>query len=422
MSVSRRDFNRLALAGLAGLAAAGSGVAVAAPSPDERKFLFVYARGGWDYSYVFAPLFDNPYCDMDPTATTAEEGGLPFVDSEGRPSVRTFMERYGNRTLFVNGYEIASVTHPRCAQILLTGKAGAIRDDFPSILAASSPVNLLMPYAVLSGPAYTASSVVRVGSDQQLPTLLNGSILQRGQTRFSLPSTESDALVDAFVQERAAAYASTAGRGRTQRYAQSHDHVLGQIQDVYGLGDPAALFDSTVPGTTQLTTAVKLLTLGLSRCVMLQDDGMYDMSWDTHAVNSDQNHHFELLFQKLLDIVAALDGATSIAGNRLSDEVVVVVLSEMGRDPRLNNSSGKHHWTWTSAMLLGPGITGGRAIGGFDEFVTGEKVDHDSGELSSTGTTLSASDLGATLLMLGGVDPAEHLPEGKPILGIITDV
>lgn len=419
MSVSRRDFNRLALAGLAGLSAAGSGVALAGPTPVDRKFLFVYARGGWDYSYVFAPLFDNAYCDPDPTSTTASARGLTFVDSGNRPAVRAFMEAYGDRTLFVNGYEIPSVTHPRCAQILFTGKAGAIRDDFPSILAARSPANFQMPYAVLSGPAYTAngaSAVVRIGKDQQLPALLDGSILASGDTLFHAPPSAADALVDSFVEQRAAAYADVAGRGRPRRYAESYDRVLGQTRDVYALGDPAMLFN---PGS-EISTAVDLLALGLSRCVLLQDDGLYGMSWDTHSSNSDQNWHFELLFQRLQDIMAALDRATSVGGNRLSDEVVVVVLSEMGRDPRLNTLAGKHHWTWTSAMLLGPGITGGRVVGGYGEFVTGEKVDRASGELSDSGTTLTASDLGATVLQLGGVDPSEYLPEAEPITGVLT--
>jgi uncharacterized protein (DUF1501 family) len=420
MSVSRRDFNRLALTGLAGLSAVGSGRALASVSASDRKFLFVFARGGWDYSYVFAPLFDNSFCDTDPSSAPATAGSLAYVDSPNRPAVRAFMDAYADRTCIVNGYEIASVTHPRCTQIMLTGKAGAIRDDFPSILAANSPANLLMPYAVLSGPAYTAnaaSAVVRVGSGQQLPGLLDGSILVAGERRYEAPSTGADALLDAFVEQRASAYADAAGRGRERRYAETFERVNAQIRDVYAMGDPASLFN---PGASEISTAVDLLALGVSRCVLLQDEGLYDMSWDTHASNSDQNFHFELLFQKLSAILAEIDATTSVTGNPLSEEVTVVVLSEMGRDPRLNASNGKHHWTWTSAMLVGGGITGGRVVGGYNEFVTGAKVDHASGELSESGTTLTASDLGATLLALGGLDPTEFLPEGDPIVGILT--
>ena len=78
MSVSRRDFNRLALAGLAGLSAVGSGRALASVSASDRKFLFVFARGGWDYSYVFAPLFDNSFCDTDPSSAPATAPTSPM--------------------------------------------------------------------------------------------------------------------------------------------------------------------------------------------------------------------------------------------------------------------------------------------------------------------------------------------------------
>jgi len=421
MSVSRRDFNRFALAGLAGLSAVGSGRALASVSASDRKFLFVHARGGWDYSYVFAPLFDNDFCDTDPTSAPATAGSLTYVDSPNRPTVRTFMEAYADRICIVNGYEIASVTHPRCTQIMLTGKAGAVRDDFPSILAANSPANLLMPYAVLSGPAFTAnaaSAVVRVGSGNQLPSLLDGTILLGGERRYEAPTPEADALLDAFVDQRASAFADAAGRGRQRRYAETFEQVQSQIRDVYGMGDPASLFG--LPGSSEVTTAVDLLALGVSRCVLLQDEGLYDMSWDSHSTNTDQNFHFELLFQKLSSILAEIDATTSVTGNPLSEEVTVVVLSEMGRDPRLNASAGKHHWTWTSAMLIGGGITGGRVVGGYNEYVTGAKVDRASGELSDSGTPLTASDLGATLLALGGLDPTEFIPEGDPIVGMLT--
>ncbi len=45
-----------------------------AASASQRKFLFVFAGGGWDPTWVFAPMFDSPYVDSDPDATVAERG------------------------------------------------------------------------------------------------------------------------------------------------------------------------------------------------------------------------------------------------------------------------------------------------------------------------------------------------------------
>ena len=93
----------------------------------------------------------------------------------------------------------------------------------------------------------------------------------------------------------------------------------------------------------------------------------------------------------------------------------MVVLSEMGRTPFLNGSEGKDHWTFTSAMLVGAGVAGGRSIGGYDERLFGRPVDLASGELDASGTSLRSAHLGATLLALGGVESGEQLAGYPPI-------
>jgi uncharacterized protein (DUF1501 family) len=102
-----------------------------------------------------------------------------------------------------------------------------------------------------------------------------------------------------------------------------------------------------------------------------------------------------------------LASRSSASGGRLIDEVTVVVVSEMGRHPALNNTGGKDHWTFTSAMILGAGVRGGRVIGEMDENFQGKHVDLASGEVSDGGTGLLPGHLGATLLQMAGIDPAE---------------
>ncbi|MBX3231439.1 MAG: DUF1501 domain-containing protein [Labilithrix sp.] len=55
----------------------------------------------------------------------------------------------------------------------------------------------------------------------------------------------------------------------------------------------------------------------------------------------------------------------------LKDKLFIMVTSDFGRTPRYNTGNGKDHWNVTSALLAGPGIRGGRAIGRTDE---GHKV------------------------------------------------
>jgi uncharacterized protein (DUF1501 family) len=124
-----------------------------------------------------------------------------------------------------------------------------------------------------------------------------------------------------------------------------------------------------------------------------------------------------------LELVPLLDTWRSTPGSQggsLADEVVLVVMSEMGRTPQLNGGAGKDHWGTTSVLLVGPNLTGNRVIGGYGEYFYGEPIDLGSGELSATGRLAAGGELGATLLTLAGADYREYLPDHLPVEGILT--
>ena len=56
-------------------------LAEGAPTNSERKFLFVFCDGGWDPTFVFAPLYDNPHVYADPTGSVTSANGLTFIES-----------------------------------------------------------------------------------------------------------------------------------------------------------------------------------------------------------------------------------------------------------------------------------------------------------------------------------------------------
>ena len=97
----------------------------------------------------------------------------------------------------------------------------------------------------------------------------------------------------------------------------------------------------------------------------------------------------------------------------------MVVMSEMGRTPALNSNLGKDHWPFTSVMVVGDGLTGGRMVGGYDEGWMGHNVDFASGETAEAGRLLSAEAIGATLLQHMGIDPTEHVPGTSAIEGVL---
>jgi uncharacterized protein (DUF1501 family) len=117
--------------------------------------------------------------------------------------------------------------------------------------------------------------------------------------------------------------------------------------------------------------------------------------------------------------MADLEARPGPAWGTLADEVVLVVCSEMGRSPLLNSQDGKDHWTYTSAMLVGPGVRGGLVAGGFDDDGLGRPTALSTGEPSDKGVALTSAHLGATVLALGGVDPGDYLEGIDPVSALL---
>lgn len=387
MSMNRRKFLQLTAAGLWLPAPlwAGSG-------ETQRRFLFVYCKGGWDTTFVFSPMGHNPEVDTEPEAEETQSGGIIHVDHNTRPAVRRFFEQYGSETCVINGFEVRSIAHDKAQRLLFTGSPGTEYDDWGSILAFEQAANMPLPYINVSGPSYAATTqeaVARLGSNGQLNTLLKSDDIAR-------PSSIIESLEDASVLERA-------NQGVLNLDSQM-GRVLGSLSGAENLVDTIQ-FSGGENFKERLQTVVDCFELDVSRCGIVQYDGHQDLGWDSHGANFIQATHFQDLFVALGDLMSELHQRPGSNGGVLADEVCVVVLSEMGRHPKLNNNQGKHHWTYTSAMLVGAGVAGGQVIGKYDDNFFGMPIDLKSGNLDELGDPLTAKHLGATLLALGGIEP-----------------
>ncbi|MBW3541748.1 MAG: DUF1501 domain-containing protein, partial [Planctomycetes bacterium] len=142
----------------------------------------------------------------------------------------------------------------------------------------------------------------------------------------------------------------------------------------------------------------------------------YD-AWDTHTNNfailkQNKLPGFDQTFSALMEDLEA---------RGLLDETLVVVMSEMGRTPRINGNAGRDHWTFCySALFAGAGIRGGTVYGASDAQAAYVK-DH----------PVSTSDICATVYQCLGIDPELRVPDalsrpveiahgGKPIHAILT--
>jgi hypothetical protein len=136
--------------------------------------------------------------------------------------------------------------------------------------------------------------------------------------------------------------------------------------------------------------------------------GQKAFSWDDHASVWNIFEQMEIRLPVLDEAVSAL--IEDIHARGLDREVLVVVMGEMGRTPRLSNFNGqpgREHWSAAMSVLLaGGGLAMGQVIG-----ATTRK-----GEEPST-RRLHPNDLLATWYRYLGIDTHQvfHDPNGRPI-------
>jgi hypothetical protein len=396
---------------VAGSALAGVRSARAStPVGSELSFLFVVNYGGWDTTRVFAPLFGTDGIDMESEAETATAGGIAYVDHPDRPSVREFFDGWHARSLMVNGILVPSVAHPASLRRLMTGGTSDGLGDWPAMIAAARADAYTLPHIVVSGPSYPGvygEVVCRTGTNGQLAALLAGDLYTRGDLPTSGPSAAAESRLDRYVSERAAKLLDRAVASRDRELLQG---VVAGLSRGEGLKGTLGQVDWTNGSTfaEQAALAVDVLALGLSRCVTVS----YELeTWDTHVANELQSGNFEGLFGELVALMRNLDATPGSLGGSMAEQTVVVVVSEMARAPTLNDSEGKDHWPYTSALLVGPGLTTDRVIGGWDDAFFGLPVDLASGEVDADGgDDVGSEAVGAALLALADIDPHEARP------------
>ncbi|MEZ4236909.1 MAG: DUF1501 domain-containing protein [Myxococcota bacterium] len=406
----------------AAMAAMGLPVTTGAAQPSDRKLVFVFAPGGWDPTRVLAPEFDNRNVAMEAQAERASKGDLSWVSHRDRPNVDLFFDNHASRTVVLKGMMVRSIAHEICTMITMTGTSSGVAPDWPAIVA-SQHRDYTLPHLVISGPSFPGDlgvAVARTGVSGQLEALVSGQVEDWSATPVQQPDRVAESLIDRYLQRRAGA--------RAQQFrSPGEEQLLAAFRDsqdkVSALKDLRYTLDFTASNLLedQARVAVQALEHGVSRCVTIAYSGAQGQGWDTHANNDDgQSPLWDDLFSGLLRLMVLLNETPGQFSPTLADETMVVVLSEMGRTPMLNGLLGKDHWPYTCAMLVGPDLTGGRVVGGYDDGYYGLPVDPASGEVAEGAPLVSAESMGATLLAWAGVDPDAYVSGVAPITGVLT--
>lgn len=125
--------------------------------------------------------------------------------------------------------------------------------------------------------------------------------------------------------------------------------------------------------------------------------------WDTHRRNTYSLR--ELLCPAFDQAVPAL--LNDLQDRGLLEKTLVVVTTEFGRTPRINQLAGRDHWPNAFSILLaGGGVRGGQVIGATDK--QGAEV---------TDRPVTPEDMVATILYALGIDHRKvlHTPLGRPV-------
>jgi len=407
---------RLLQGGAAAAAVAASGTLLpptrALGAGSARKLVVIVNSGGWDTTYALDPKPGLATVDA-PDGDVQMFGGLPIYTDPSRPAVSEFFTRYADRVALINGLQVRSFVHPDCLKRILTGSPSETTADMAAVTAFEHAADLPVPYLALGGQARSgplAAITGRTGTTHQLAALVDpaqayggdGLIPDRGVD----PSVEEAALVRDYLEASAERLRATRGqRGYNQRRVQDFISSLTRAQQLVGFSEENDLGERnyTLDLDFQIPLAVRALKDGLSHSVLLQTD-----NWDTHQNNAQQSMLHESLFGSLSTLVQAFDDAGTF------DDTLFVVLSEMGRTPRLNSDGGKDHWPVTSAMIFGGGVRGGSVFGASSDELDALSVDLSTGEADAGGKQLAAANFVAGIYSALGVDPEPHLPGVQP--------
>ncbi|MCX4241217.1 DUF1501 domain-containing protein [Paraliomyxa miuraensis] len=382
-----------------------------------RRLIIVMAEGGWDPTAVLDPKPGLTTIDALP-GDVQEFAGLPVYVDGTRPAVTSFFQAHAALCTVVNGIQVQSLNHPDCAKRMLTGTPSDTNADMGAMTAHALEAELAAPYLVLGRNSFSgpyASISARAGTANQLGTLLAperaypvGSPADF-TPRLPLDATEED-LIRAHVLGRAEDRLAARGQiGENQRRLQDFVDAIDRA-DVLAATADFGDFGFTGDLSFQAQLAVDALEQGLSFAAQIELG-----SFDTHENNLGQiplQDAFYAGLQALVDDLAARPGMQ--AGQSMIDDTVVLVVSEMGRTPKLNSTGGKDHWPVTSAMLIGGGLPGGRVLGGTDELLYGRTVDLATGEPDDGGVQIQYGNFAAGLLQAVGVDAATYLPGEEP--------
>jgi hypothetical protein len=402
--MDRRHFLKyLSLAGLSfavpsfPLPSRASGV----PHPGPY-WITINAAGGWDPSILCDPKGMTSANDPTPVnhylqSEILEVGAFRCAPLEGNLE---FFTRFANDLMIINGIDNGTNSHSVGTRHTWSGSMDPGGPSFAALVASTAETIPSLPYITNGGYGHTASLVVptRIPNMDAIEAIAYPNYITPNNPDTGVFTEETWNRIQEARRARALRLQANQPLPPLQRAvenfaaAQSSDNELITLLTYL----PDTLDNSTNPLLRQAQLALSSFKAGLTVSADLQVGG-----FDTHG-NHDDTHPPRML-QILSAITFIMDEAEA---HGIADKLYILVGSDMSRTPYYNDTNGKDHWSVGSMMLMGPGIPGGRVIGGTDATQRALTVSPTSLEFDPDGIRLTPGHVHASLRSLAGI--AEH--------------
>jgi hypothetical protein len=452
--MERRDFLTMAAAsGLGLLLPPRRARAEAGKRFDGPYWLTIQAEGGWDPTCLCDPKGGqagrkdsiNQSYTADAIGHAGDISYAPIAHTllvdEGKSveiySAKRFFDSYASRLLVVNGIDTATNNHETGRRVIWSGRQAEGYPSLSAMAAAAVFGSVPAPMAFLSYGGYdvTANAV-------PLTRASNVDFLWRvaypNRIEPKKPASASffdDATAVRLAQAEAARTVRLLGQEPMPVMRRALTSLLSVRQGESGLSDLAPHLPEklvSVEDLPDLQPFVATQKGKLNELQMLLRQAQVALAafrsgvgvaanlvvggFDTHGDHD--NQHIPRLVQLLRGVDYVFAQADAMG---LVDRLYVVIGSDFGRTPWYNAGNGKDHWAVTSLMMAGPGIHGGRVIGGTDAGFQPMTFDPKSLKASTNGQRIQPQHLHHALRKLGGFETgflAEQFPlpgEGLPL-------
>lgn len=354
--LTRRAF--LGTSALGFSAAFGSSSSARELSKAQKRVLVIFLSGGVSQLETWDP---KPNTDT----------GGPFraiptsVPGTHICELLPYTAKQMHRMALIRGINTAEDEHGRGSTIMLTGRRPEAGIEYPHLGAVAakllSPETQSLPGHVqilpTGGGGFSKQDAAFLGQKYASVTLGDGKA-PADIFRPKNLTEASDQVREALRKKLNDRFAQSRRSAATEAYAESFD----QAEKVYRQADAFAV-EKENPKVAEpygkhdfgrhLLLARRLLESGVTYVKVSHSN------YDTHHENFD--FHIEQLGEFDRPFAALLD---DLADRGMLESTLVVVMSEFGRTPRINDRYGRDHWSkaWSIAMA-GCGIKAGSVVG-----------------------------------------------------------